>query len=147
MLFFSLDILEQKFKSTKIELFKQFSSLFLVTIFAIGFLSLLGIPPFGGFIAKLTILKGLASMESYLMIGVILVISLVEAVYFFKLLGSTQKKHKIKEHKRETIEIPLLQKALLGIMATSILYFGLFPDMLLSVCESVATTLIGGSHV
>ena len=142
MLFLSLDILEQKFKSTSIELFKQFQSPFLIIIFAIGFLSLLGLPPFGGFIAKLTILKGLASVEAYLMIGVILVISLVEAVYFFRLLGSTRE-----SHQRETVEIALLQKALLALMATAIIYFGLFPDTLLAISQSVATTLIGGVSV
>ncbi|SFV63882.1 Na(+) H(+) antiporter subunit D [hydrothermal vent metagenome] len=142
MLFLSLDILEQKFGHTKTELFKQFSSPFLIIIFAIGFLSLLGLPPFGGFIAKLTILTGLASLQAYLMIGGILVISLVEAVYFFRLLGMSRA-----EGERSTIEIKLLPKILLALMAISIIYLGLFPDGLLSVCESVATTLIGGANV
>ena len=142
MLFLSLDILEQKFKSTNVVIFKQFGSLFLMIIFTIGFLSLLGLPPFGGFIAKLTILKGLASSGAYLLIGVILLISLVEAVYFFRLLGSRTDKEN-----RETIDIPLFQKALLALMAMVILYNGIFPDMLLEFCENVATTLIGGNHV
>lgn len=142
MLFLSLDILEQKFKSTNVAIFKQFGSLFLMIIFSIGFLSLLGLPPFGGFIAKLTILKGLASMQEYLLIGVILVISLVEAVYLFRLLGS-----RVEKGSRETIDIPLFQKALLSLMAMVILYNGIFPDMLLDICENVATTLIGGAHV
>jgi formate hydrogenlyase subunit 3/multisubunit Na+/H+ antiporter MnhD subunit len=143
MLFLSLDILEQKFKSTNVAIFKQFGSLFLVIIFTVGFLSLLGLPPFGGFIAKLTILRGLVSSGAYLFIGVILLISLVEAVYFFRLIGSSL----IKEHKRESIEISLLQKALLVLMAMVILYFGIFPDMLLDICHNVATTMIGGTDV
>ncbi len=143
MLFLSLDILEQKFKSTDVAIFKKFSSLFLLTIFSIGFLSLLGLPPFGGFIAKLTILKGLASLEEYLMIIAILLISLVEAVYFFRLLGSTQEKNE-----KEKIEIPLLQKFLLSLMAMLILYFGIFPELLLGICENAATSLMGGvKHV
>ena len=142
MLFLSLDVLEQKLGDTKTEIFKQFSSPFLMIIFTIGFLSLLGLPPFGGFIAKLTILKGLASLEAYLMIGAILVISLVEAVYFFRLLGMNRAKEE-----QTTIEITLLQKVLLALMATLIIYFGLFPDTLLSISQSVANTLIGGADV
>ncbi len=139
MLFFSLDILEDRFKSTKVDIFGKFSSLFLILIFAIGFLSLLGLPPFGGFIAKLTILKGLVAVEAYIMVGLILLISLVEAVYFFRLLGSYQK-----GSTKESIEIPLLKKVVLAILATMIIYFGIFPDNLLNISNSVASTLIGG---
>ena len=56
MLFLSLDAVEQKIKSNDIDIFKQFSSTFLVIIFAIGFLSILGLPPLGGFTAKPTLL-------------------------------------------------------------------------------------------
>ncbi len=139
MLFFSLDILQEKFNSVKVDIFGQFRSLFLIFIFTIGFLSLLGIPPFGGFIAKLTILKGLASIKEYFMIGTILVISLVEAVYFFRLLGVTQK-----SSTKENIKIALLKKSVLTLLATTIIYFGIFPDDLLGICEIVATTIIGG---
>jgi len=142
MLFLSLDILEQKFKTVTVELFKKFNSLFLVTIFAIGFLSLLGLPPFGGFIAKLTILKGLIGVGAYFMVGAILVISLIEALYFFRLLGATRA-----TEPKEEIEIKLLPKALLALMAIAIVYFGIFPNALLDICQSVATTLIGGANV
>ncbi len=72
MLFLGLEILEQRLGSTRLRIFTEFKSPFLITIFAIGFLSLLGLPPFGGFIAKLTILKGLASVGDYILIGAIL---------------------------------------------------------------------------
>ena len=142
MLFLSLDILEQKFKTTSVEIFKKFNSLFLTVIFAIGFLSLLGLPPFGGFIAKLTILQGLAGLREYLLIGAILVISLIEAVYFFRLLGSRDS-----SETKESVEVALLPKVLLSIMAIAIVYFGLFPDALLDISKSVATSLIGGVDV
>lgn len=142
MLFLSLDILEQHFKSSRVEIFARFQSLFLMVIFSVGFLSLLGLPPFGGFIAKLTILKGLSSIEAYGMMAVILTVSLIEAVYFFRLLGSTRA-----EKSKERIVIPLTQKALLALMAMTILYFGLFPELLLNFCQNVATTLIGVPYV
>jgi len=76
------------------------------------------------------------------MVGAVLIISLVEAVYFFRLLGLTQQK----SHK-ENIEIPILKKLILGLIATMIIYLGVFPDDLLAVCESVASTLIGAENV
>jgi formate hydrogenlyase subunit 3/multisubunit Na+/H+ antiporter MnhD subunit len=142
MLFLSLDILKDRFKSTQIEIFSKFNSPFLIVIFVVGFLSLLGLPPFGGFIAKLTILQGLASIEQYLFLGAILLISLVEAVYFFRLIGLTQKKEV-----KESLTIPLYQQIILGSMAISIVYFGLFPQSLFTICESVAFTLLGAGHV
>jgi formate hydrogenlyase subunit 3/multisubunit Na+/H+ antiporter MnhD subunit len=140
MLFFALDILKDRFNSVKVDIFGKFRSIFLLLIFSIGFLSLLGLPPFGGFIAKLTILKGLASLEAYMMIGVILIVSLVEAVYFFRLLALTQQ-----SSQKELIQIPLLKKSVLAFLATMIVYFGIFPDDLLGVCQNVASSLLAGA--
>jgi len=140
MLFFALDILKDRFNSVKVDIFGKFSSIFLLLIFSIGFLSLLGLPPFGGFIAKLTILKGLASLEAYMMIGVILIVSLVEAVYFFRLLALTQQ-----SSQKELIQIPLLKKSVLAFLATMIVYFGIFPNDLLGVCQNVASSLLAGA--
>ncbi len=140
MLFFALDILKDRFNSVKVDIFGKFRSIFLLLIFSIGFLSLLGLPPFGGFIAKLTILKGLASLEAYMMIGVILIVSLVEAVYFFRLLALTQQ-----SSQKELIQIPLLKKSVLAFLATMIVYFGIFPNDLLGVCQNVASSLLAGA--
>jgi len=142
MLFLSFDTVERVVKSTKTEMFRAFKSPFLMVIFTVGFLSLLGLPPFGGFIAKITILKGLASMESYLMVGIILTVSLIEALYLFRLLGFMVESRE--NSKRVEIEMPLLPKIILGLIALSILYLGLFPQSLLSLSESIATTLIQG---
>ncbi len=142
MLFLSLDILENRFGQTSIEIFKQFKSPFLVVIFTIGFLSLLGLPPFGGFIAKLTILIGLAGLKAYIMMSAILAISLIEAVYLFRLLSFTRDTQpKVK------ISIPLLQKVILGSIALAIIYFGIFPNTLLDISAKVASSIIGGVHV
>jgi formate hydrogenlyase subunit 3/multisubunit Na+/H+ antiporter MnhD subunit len=138
MLFLSLDILNNKFNSTKIDIFKQFDSLFLTIIFSIGFLSLLGIPPFGGFIAKLTILVGLGSLKEYFIIAGILVISLIEAIYLFRIIGLTRSSgDKVK------LEISFSQKAVLGLIALIIIYTGLYPEMLLNISQEVARTILG----
>lgn len=139
MLFLSLDILENNFGSTSIDIFKKFNSLFLTTIFAIGFLSLLGIPPFGGFIAKLTILKGFASIEQYGIIAIILIISVVEAVYFFRLLG-----YRYDDQPKKDIKIPLVQKLSLGFIAFTLFYLGVYPNWLLDISQLVASSFLKG---
>jgi len=35
----------------------------------------------------------------------------------------------------------------LGSMALSIVYLGLFPESLLAICQSVASSLLGAGHV
>ena len=139
MLFFSLDLVEKKMHSTSVQAFGAFQSPFLLVIFAIGFLSILGIPPFAGFIAKLTILKGFASTGQYWIVGLILAISLIEATYFFRLLSANKKSHKTAE-----IKVPLFQKVMLSILAILLVYLGLFPQALLSVCTDVAHALMQG---
>jgi len=142
MIFLSLDILQEQFNSSKIEVFGKFKSLFLFTIFAVGFLSLLGLPPFGGFIAKLTILVGLSSASEYLLIGAILIISLVEAVYLFRLLSMNRS-----SEQKQSLDIPLHKKFILSIIALTILLLGIFPQSLLQISNVVASTLTGVPHV
>lgn len=143
MLFLSLDILKNKFNSTKIQIFKQFNSLFLTLIFIIGFLSLLGLPPFGGFIAKLTILSGLASLEEFFIIGSILVISLIEAVYLFRIISFIN----LKNTKKEDVKIPLLKKLVLSFIALIIIYLGINPDIMIELSQEVAITILGVKNV
>jgi len=139
MLFFSLDLVEQKMHSTKVQAFAAFKSPFLFILFAVGFLSVLGIPPFAGFVAKLTILKGFASMGAYWVVGSILAISLIEATYFFRLLSVNRKSQKTAE-----IEVPLFQKIMLSLLALLLLYLGVFPQGLLAICTDVANLFMQG---
>ena len=142
MLFLSLDILEERFNSTNIDIFSRFSSIFLFTIFIIGLLSLLGLPPFAGFIAKLTILNGLVLDKDYIFVVAILIISLIEATYIFRLLGLNRDREK-----KEKLEIDLNKKILLSLLAIIIIYLGVSPQPFISICRDVALTFIGGVHV
>ncbi len=139
MLFLSLDLIEQELKSTMIKVFESFKSTFLFVMFVIGFLSILGIPPFGGFIAKLTILKGFATLGQYWIVGLILAISLVEATYFFRLLSTRDKSQTSTE-----IHVSLLQKVMLSLLALVIIYLGIFPQYFLQFCTDAANALIQG---
>ena len=128
---------------TKLMLFLAFSiknkkgnNLFLNIIFIIGFLSLLGIPPFGGFIAKLTILTGLASMQEYLIVSAILIISLIEATYLFRIIAN------LKDSTQTDVAIPFLQKIVLVFIAFIIIYFGISPDTIIELSQDIAKSMM-----
>ena len=102
----------------------------------------MGLPPFGGFIAKLTILNGLVVEKEYIFIVAILIISLIEATYIFRLLGLNRR-----EEKREKLEIDLHKKIVLSALATLIIYLGVSPEPFISICKDVALAFIGGVNV
>jgi multicomponent Na+:H+ antiporter subunit D len=141
-LFLSLDILEKHFKRLSLDIFQKFESLFLLIVFSVGFLSILGIPPFGGFIAKLTILEGLSMIKAYSFIGLILIISIVEAVYFFRLLSFNMRKEDPK-----TLQISFLQKIVLTAISLALLYLGVFPDTFMHICQEGADSFLRNFHV
>ena len=143
LLFFALDALEQAGGSVQVEAFAHFRSPFLITVFAVGFLSILGIPPLAGFIAKLTILEGFAAAGQGWIVGVILLVSLIEATYFFRLLSA-------RSHSEKRVPVPLsmYHKILLGLLAVGLLALGLFPTGLMDVCTQAAQVLLAGAvHV
>jgi len=139
ILFLGLEIIEKESGSVQVEAYAHFGSPFLALLFAIGFLSILGIPPFAGFIAKLTILKGLASAGYLWIVIAILAISLVEATYFFRLLS-----RRARSDKNIPVTISLWRKALLGLLALGLIYLGVFPGGALDLCAHAAQTLIAG---
>ncbi len=54
--------------------------------FFIGSLSVIGLPPCGGFISKWLLLMGTIQAEQYVMLGVLLVSSLLNAAYFLPIV-------------------------------------------------------------
>ncbi|MBN2894874.1 MAG: hypothetical protein JXK05_03160 [Campylobacterales bacterium] len=141
-LFLALDLLERHFHSSHSTIFARFHAPFLMGIIALAGLSLLGIPPFAGFVAKLSILTGLASLEAYGAVALILLISLIEAAYLFRLLtGFRQGTGK------ERLYVAWSHKLLLGFMVLLLLGFGLMPEPLLQLCQAAAASMLGGNHV
>lgn len=145
--FLSVDILKQKFNSDGIEVFTKFISFTISFSLIVSFLSILGIPPFGGFIPKLHLLTSLSLTQNYIAIAIILFISIVEAGYLFKLLYSNYDKIQIKEKEKkekENISIPFNKTAVLLLLSFITLYIGLFPDIFVEVSKSVADYFIQG---
>jgi formate hydrogenlyase subunit 3/multisubunit Na+/H+ antiporter MnhD subunit len=139
ILFLGLELVEKESGSVQVEAYARFGSPFLAVVFAIGFLSILGIPPFAGFIAKLTILKGLASAGYLWVVIAILAISLVEATYFFRLLS-----RRARTDKNIPVAVSLWRKVLLGLLGLVLIYLGVFPGGAQGLCAHAAETLIAG---
>lgn len=141
MIFLALGVIISKLGSTKITIFGDFKSKFLFVIFTIGFLSILGIPPFSGFVGKLLILKGFAVAGNYTAMAFILFVSLVEVVYFFKLVTLMNNK---KEDKK-VIEVGAGNYVVLSVLAGLIVLFGVNPTLLLDFTSAATAALLDPS--
>ena len=138
LIFLALGILIHKFKSAKIDILGSFKSGFLTVILVIGFLSILGIPPFSGFIGKILILKGFALSQNYAAIAFILLVSIVEAIYFFRLTAMMLDK------KRTKIGVPIsfTNYIVLSVLAILIVLFGVYPSLLIHYTDLATNALL-----
>ncbi len=87
LLFIIVSVLFYRFGSTHIDTLKKVGSKVTVAALLMAFLTLLGMPPFGGFVGKFLVLEGFAEKGAYMAFGAILVAALIEAGYYFKMAG------------------------------------------------------------
>ena len=150
IIFLALTSIEKEHKSMHIDTLKELHSPFLRAIMLIAMLSLLGIPLFAGFIGKFLALKSFAVEGMFTVLVIIIIGSLIEAVYYFKLAGFMFSKGE----KREPLKISLGQKTLFGLLALALIIIGIAPmtisgflldagSMMLDG-ESYVTMLVGG---
>ncbi len=111
--------------------------------FAIGAFAIVGLPPFSGFWGKLWVLTAAADKEMIMLIVVILMVSVVEIVYYFKVLNKLYF-----EKREEDIEVvkPTIQAfSAMAILAVVIILVGLYPDSILGFLQDAATMLLDKS--
>jgi len=138
LIFLALGILISKFNHTKISIFGDFKSKFLSAVFIIAFLSILGIPPFSGFVGKLLMLKGFAIAGNYVAIAFILIVSIIEAVYFFRLIVIINKDN----GKKQEIKVGMINYILLSILAGLLILFGFMPSLLTNFTDLATKALL-----
>jgi multicomponent Na+:H+ antiporter subunit D len=129
-------------KDYKTDIFERFESKFLTVIFGISFLSILGIPPFSGFVGKILILEGFAKIHNYFAIAFILAVSIIEAVYFFRLISMMVKANT----QRSVVKIGISNKVILSIMTFLILLFGVYPALLTHFTDIASNALLNPEH-
>ncbi len=108
--------------------------------FSLGALAIVGLPPFAGFWSKLYILIAAADNNLIGLIALILGVSIVEIVYYFRVMGRL--------YFGKPAEGSIMQKPTIGgvvamsILAVTILVVGFYPDIISSYIQSAAATLL-----
>ncbi len=108
--------------------------------FSLGALAIVGLPPFAGFWSKLYILISAADSSLYGLIALILVVSIVEIVYYFRVVGRL--------YFGKPTEGSVMHKATPGgiiamsILSIAILVIGFYPDIITSYIHNAAEALL-----
>ena len=142
IIFLAITTIYKEENNFHIDTLKKFHSPFLKVIIVIAMLSLLGIPLFMGFIGKFLILKSLALHSLVGVLSIIILASLIEAVYYFKLIGFLFSK----EHKRESITISFTQKIVFIVLAFFILFIGVLPFSVSSFLSHSASIMLNSTQ-
>ncbi|MEA3340219.1 MAG: proton-conducting transporter membrane subunit, partial [Chloroflexota bacterium] len=138
IIFLALASIEKEHKSMHIDTLKALDSPFLRAIMIIAMLSLLGIPLFAGFIGKFLALKSFAVGGMFTVLALIIIGSLIEAVYYFKLTGFMFSKGE----KREPLKIALRQKTVFALLAFSLILIGIAPMLISGFLLDAATVML-----
>jgi multicomponent Na+:H+ antiporter subunit D len=107
--------------------------------FAVGSLSMIGIPPAGGFISKWYMLSGAFQAEQLLAVGIIIVSTLLNAAYFMPIVYAAffKPEERLGQHSVEHGEAPSpIVIALVATATLTVLLF-LFPEVPLALAEQM----------
>jgi len=109
-------------------------------LFALGAIAIVGMPPFAGFWSKWSFLSAAADSGMLLVIVLILMVSVVELVYYFRVINRIYffKKEEHVEPKRPTVNA-LIAMVSLGVI---ILVIGFWPDVVTGYLQAAADTLM-----
>jgi len=108
--------------------------------FSLGALAIVGLPPFAGFWSKLYILMSAADSSLYGLIALILAVSVIEIVYYFRVVGRL--------YFGKPAEGSIMHKATPGgiiamsILSITILVVGFYPDIITSYIHNAAEALL-----
>ena len=109
-------------------------------LFTLGAFAIIGLPPFAGFWSKLAILTAAADSKMIALIAVILSVSILEAVYYLRVINRIYfyDKKESTEAKRPTVNA-MIAMISLGII---ILVIGFYPDLITGILDKAATDLL-----
>jgi proton-translocating NADH-quinone oxidoreductase chain N len=138
IIFLALTSIQKEHKNIHIETLKELNSPFLRAIMLIAMLSLLGIPLFVGFVGKFLVLKSFAIEGMFMILAIIVIGSLIESVYYFKLAGYMF----IKGKKREVLTIGSTQKVVFVLLAFLLISTGIAPFMVSNFLGDSANILL-----
>ena len=94
-----------------------------MTAFAIGALSLIGIPPAVGFLSKWFILQGAVDSENYVALGVIVLSTLLNAAYFLPIIHSAFFRAPVEDAHHGEAPWPMVMALTITAALTVVLFF------------------------
>jgi multicomponent Na+:H+ antiporter subunit D len=115
-----------------------------MTAFAIGSLSMIGVPPMAGFISKWYMLLGASEAGSWFAIIIIIISTLLNAAYFLPIVYSAfmeEEKHDDDHHDHEHGEAPWQVVVPLCVTAGLTVLMFVFPGLPLALARALAGSL------
>ncbi len=110
---------------------------FTATCMVIGLLSILGLPPFSGFMSKFMMLYALADISPFLA-GLMLLASMAGCVYYTRIIKTLI----FEPYKGPAVEeAPLSMRVSMGLLAGSCVFLGLFPSVLVNLVTPIFASL------
>jgi len=142
LLFFSGSYLLYNSKTKSINDLKGMAkkNAFTALFFALGAFAIVGLPPFSGFWSKLYLLMSAADSHMFLLIAVILIMAVVEIVYYFRVVGKLY-------YSKETTDIEVTKPSINGMLVIAflgllILAVGFYPDLITGYLHQAADSLM-----
>jgi proton-translocating NADH-quinone oxidoreductase chain N len=140
-IFLALSKIESLHKSVNAQTLKELNAPFLRAVMLIAMLSLLGIPLFAGFVGKFLLLKSLVTSGLLGVLALIVLASLLEAVYYFKLAGFMFSKGE----KKEPMKIDFTQKLVFSLLAFLLVVVGLAPFLISGFLLEASSVMLDAS--
>ncbi len=110
--------------------------------FALGAFAIVGLPPFAGFWSKLSILTAAANEGLLLIITLILIVSIIEIVYYFRVVNRIF----IQKYNKDESVVPHKPKfnAIISMLtlAIIILVIGFYPDVVTGILHNASKDLM-----
>ena len=138
IVFLVIAIIEKEHKSLDVATLAKLNSPFLRIVMLIAMLSLLGIPLFAGFVGKFLLFKSLAVNDFLDVLAILVLASLLESVYYFKLIGLMFSKGE----KNPLIKIEFTQKLVFILLSFLLLFVGILPFLLSGFFAQSADTML-----
>ncbi|MDL2314167.1 oxidoreductase [Desulfovibrio sp. OttesenSCG-928-C14] len=116
---------------------------FTATCMIVGLISILGLPPFAGFMSKYTMIYALAAVNP-LLAGIMLLASLAGVIYYTRIIKTLI----FEPYNGPAMAEPAVpMRAVMGVLAGLCLLLGLFPQIGLSLVMPVVDALAGSGKV
>ncbi|MBN2668265.1 MAG: hypothetical protein JXR60_03465 [Bacteroidales bacterium] len=117
---------------------------FVSFIFALGAFAIVGLPPFSGFWSKLYFLMAAADAQMVLLIITVLSVSVIEIIYYFRVIGKIYSKDETSElePKKPTINSVLV----MTVLGALIIIIGVYPDLVTDWIHHASDALVNKSN-